>query len=232
MLFFAWDERFLTGVPIIDEQHQELVRIINQLASMLAEGCDAGHFAMLFKRLDDYARMHFATEEDLMKLNGLPLAFCAGHCEFHRGFCEQVQLMKDEAASDSQHAGEALVRYLIGWLTFHILGADRQLSAQLLAAQKGEDPAQVVLPAMSDERADLLVDALDGLAQVLISKNRALQQCRSEVNQLRQQLALQNAEFEDRVRARTDELLAVNQVLERDCLVLKQLLQQLESTAR
>lgn len=231
MLFFAWDERLLTGVPIIDEQHQELVRIINQLASQLAEGLEWDRFSLVFKRLIDYARMHFATEEDLMQRNGIPSALSAAHYEAHGRFVEEILLMKEEAARDPQRAGDALVRYLIGWLTFHILGADQQLGAQLQAAQRGEDPTLVGAPFQRDERTSLLVDALDGLGQVLISKNRALQQCRVENGMLRAQIERQNAEFEERVRARTDELLQVNQALERDCQELKQLLSRLDAAA-
>jgi len=232
MLFFAWDDRFLTGVPIVDEQHQELVRIINQLASLLAEGLEAERFSVIFKRLADYARMHFATEEDLMKLNGIPAALCIAHREAHGRFVEEIQQMKDEALRDPQRAADALVRYLIAWLTFHILGADRQLAAQLQAAQHGADPLTAASPALSDTRTELLVDALDGLGQVLISKNRMLQQCRIENIELRQQIERLNAEFEDRVQARTDELLLVNQALERDCLDLKQLLLRLDPATR
>jgi len=233
MLFFAWDERFLTGVSIVDEQHQELVRIINQLASLLSENLDTESFFLIFKRLADYARMHFSTEEALMKRNALSSSeLCVAHRHAHERFVEEIELMREEALRDPQRAGDALVRYLIGWLTFHILGADRQLAAQLQAAQHGEDPLTAVSPSLSDTRTELLVDALDGLGQVLISKNRALQQCRAENLELRQQIERLDTEFEDRVRARIDELLSVNQALERDCLDLKQLLLRLDAAAR
>ena len=37
---FPWNDNFETGIPLIDEQHKELVRLINALVRHIAKGSE------------------------------------------------------------------------------------------------------------------------------------------------------------------------------------------------
>lgn len=226
MLVFSWDERFLTGVPVIDEQHQGLVCMVNELASALSGGV-APDFQRLFKRLADYAHIHFSTEENLMACNDVPAATQAAHRQAHARFVAELRALHVDVEADAEHAGETLIHFLITWLTFHILGEDRKLARCLLTGGDDVDPE-----AGDGGREALLLDALEWLFKILAARNQALRDAGLELARVEAKLKLNSDDFESRVRARTDELFAVNEALEHDCLELKKLVHKLESQGR
>ena len=51
---FPWNENFNTGVSIIDEQHQKLVQLLNQLASHMAFHSNIPALNLIFDELTDF----------------------------------------------------------------------------------------------------------------------------------------------------------------------------------
>ncbi len=117
-----WDQRFSVGVKKIDEQHQELVKIIN----CLVENEDAtGHsepIAEVLDRMTKYADYHFETEEALMLEYDYPAY------ESHRDDHTQFKMKTAEFCLDALRRKETLpdelLSYLRDWLTHHILEVD------------------------------------------------------------------------------------------------------------
>ena len=60
---FPWDTNFETGLELIDDQHRELVNILNRLAANLANLSGEVVLNEIFDELSAYADYHFATEE-------------------------------------------------------------------------------------------------------------------------------------------------------------------------
>src|ERR1035438_9642440 len=60
---FPWNKIFETGIPLIDEQHQRLVHLLNILAGHLAYQSDLPALNNVFNELAQYAVYHFQTEE-------------------------------------------------------------------------------------------------------------------------------------------------------------------------
>lgn len=65
MQIVPWNPSFDTGIPIIDEQHRQLVDLLNDLAGQYVHGADAQHALRILDALVDYAAYHFETEEAL-----------------------------------------------------------------------------------------------------------------------------------------------------------------------
>ncbi len=61
---FPWDANFETGIAVIDEQHQRLVQMLNDLAAAIAQQEEAVELQHVFDQLSDYADYHFKTEEN------------------------------------------------------------------------------------------------------------------------------------------------------------------------
>lgn len=59
---FPWNKNFETGIEIIDEQHQKLISLLNELAGALVRG-DQLEINYFFDALAKYAEFHFQTEE-------------------------------------------------------------------------------------------------------------------------------------------------------------------------
>ena len=61
----AWDKKYSTGIGVIDEQHQELFKMANELADSIKNNTEIDR-PYLIARLEVYSLYHFTSEEHLM----------------------------------------------------------------------------------------------------------------------------------------------------------------------
>jgi diguanylate cyclase (GGDEF)-like protein/hemerythrin-like metal-binding protein/PAS domain S-box-containing protein len=138
---FPWNKNFETGVPIIDEQHQKLVQLINLLASHLSSHSEESILLSVFDELADYALYHFETEEKVWHqfLPEDPLE--VEHKKIHGDFIAEIQQLKQSNKNQStKQEIEEVLRFLIHWLVFHILESDMYLAKVTQAIQSGMSP--------------------------------------------------------------------------------------------
>ena len=195
---FVWSDRFLTGEPIVDDEHKELVRIINWVGNLQAEQSVApDELHAVIDQLVAYAVMHFAHEEQLMASVACDERHVSLHRSIHQDFARQVTAMRDVqlGATDT----EFLLRFLTNWLAYHILGTDQGMTRQVHNIRHGMTPA-AAYEAERSNKADPatanLLDALNSLYRVIASRNQAL----VDVNQ----------SLEQRVEERTHALSEAN----------------------
>ena len=127
----TWSERLSVHVPEIDVQHQNLIALINELHEAMNLGKGAEVLRDILGGLLAYTRIHFATEEQLMREHTY-----AGHDEHkaaHDAFTEHVN-----ATLAIWTRGQAIVTlqlayYLRDWLANHIQGMDKRLGDYLSA---------------------------------------------------------------------------------------------------
>jgi hemerythrin len=67
-----WSDRYSVGISRIDEQHQRLVELINELHAAILVGDRRSALPKILDGLAGYAVSHFTTEETLMKKFGYP----------------------------------------------------------------------------------------------------------------------------------------------------------------
>lgn len=135
---FPWNQNFNTGIRIVDEQHEMLVQLLNELASHVAYNSDLPTLDIIFNRLADYATFHFQTEEDIWH-EYLPGDLIeADHKKIHHDFVTTVLNTKAKIDSaDKEAIIEELLAFLTRWLTSHILENDRYMAAVVLHIQSG-----------------------------------------------------------------------------------------------
>lgn len=200
---FVWDERFVTGIEIVDRQHRHLVDVVNQVGDMLLGGSQVSEATLqgLFKQLADYAVQHFADEEQLMKDSGLDPRHTDLHTRHHKDFIQQVVSMWKSRAT-MKNPAEVLHGFLTAWLTFHILSEDQDMAHQLTLIKAGKTPdiAFDLEHSEVDSSTSALLDALSKLYHVLSVTN--------------QDLADTNARLEEKVAERTQELTALLKKME------------------
>jgi two-component system, NtrC family, sensor kinase len=214
---FVWDERFVTGIEIVDQQHHHLVDIVNQVGDMLLGGANVteSDLQSLFKGLADYAVKHFADEEQLMKASNLDPRHADVHRGHHQDFVQQVVSMWKSRAT-MKNPAEVLHGFLAAWLTFHILSEDQDMAHQLAQVKAGKTPATAfdLEHRQVDSGTSALLDALGKLYRVLSATN--------------QDLAETNAHLEEMVASRTEQLVAANAELAAEHEELKALLTKVE----
>ena len=136
---FPWNEDFNTGISEIDEQHKELVLLLNLLASQLARWTDVAALNEIFDRLAAYAVFHFEAEEAIWSEHLGEEVEVHKHHEIHTFFVETVTRLRGElSVSPIESVAEATVVFLARWLASHIIESDRRLAFTVQAMQQGK----------------------------------------------------------------------------------------------
>ena len=118
MTLLVWQAELETGIDVIDQQHQRIVALINQLG----EAKDREGLASVLEELVDYTLSHFAFEEELLEESGY--SFGPAHKRVHDMFVRRVSeyRMRFEAGEDIT---DELRNMLSRWLFNHIRGDDK-----------------------------------------------------------------------------------------------------------
>lgn len=121
---YEWDESWETGNQLIDSQHKEFIRRINNLleACSLGKGRDEIFSAAQF--LTEYTDKHFGDEEKLQKQYAYPDR--VNHKKMHEGFKKTVKEINERL--EKEGSSVALVGKInsdvAGWLINHIKKQD------------------------------------------------------------------------------------------------------------
>jgi hemerythrin len=136
-ILVEWQERYSVGIPKIDEQHKELLRLTNELyASCLKDNDEEekAHFKKTISALVNYVSEHFAAEERLLKRVDYPEY--AAHRSEHTGFVKKVLEQVTEFNEGKNFAPNSFVRYLKDWILGHIAVSDKRYSEYIFALKK------------------------------------------------------------------------------------------------
>jgi len=201
---FRWDQCFVTGLPMVDEQHHYLVDLINQFGNLLMQhqGVTPAEIEQLFQELKSYTQYHFKEEEALMVRANMADDHVKAHVKEHGQFLQDVTHMHSAMSADNRDAATALLNFLTNWLAYHILGSDQLMAALIKAAAEGTraDVAYAAFQSHKDPATATLLQAMSQLVSQVSERSRAL----FELNQT----------LEARVAKRTLELSQMNQRLE------------------
>lgn len=126
-----WSDRFAVGIEIIDQQHQVLFRLIDQLAKAIQNDTSESELEIIFSRLHEYTRSHFATEEKLMAEHGYPAD--QAHHVSHRALEQSLATLIERAGGGEPLVSLQAMNFLRQWLYHHIGDVDRQLAEFLKA---------------------------------------------------------------------------------------------------
>ncbi|MCL1812932.1 MAG: bacteriohemerythrin [Treponema sp.] len=121
----TWDDAYSVGFEPMDNQHKELVKMINELFEACKQGTAAADkvFLQTIKKAVEYARNHFSEEEKYMLQADFPNL--SEQRKQHDDFVASVlKSMQDYKAGDT--AGIEMARFLKDWLLNHIAISDKQ----------------------------------------------------------------------------------------------------------
>ena len=203
--YFQWDAHFVTGHTTIDQEHSELIEMINDLMklSFQREDLKDGDLEDIKARLRDYTVNHFKTEEDLMEESSVDPRHRKEHEKLHRDFADKIQAyFESDVDLKSQTVLGEINEFLIRWLAYHILSMDKSLVRQVQRIKyENIDPKQAYEMEIAEEdlNTEPLLKALKSLFFLVSQKNKELE--------------IINEELEQKVKARTQELERANKRL-------------------
>ena len=231
---FIWDNKFNTGVEVVDEQHRKLVELINRLGSINAHLTSTTELAEILTELANYTVYHFNTEEELMKQYGVDAAHQGTHIKAHHHFTDQVTVAAKILLSSTDVTNQLvapLLKYLTNWLVQHILGSDARMGKEIQALQAGssQEEAVRIATAFMTQSANVLMEALNEMYGKLGDKTLELIQKNQELKAEQEALRVLNEQLEERVKQRTASVQQANLQLLANNEELKQLNEKLES---
>ena len=202
MASFQWDENYVTGIDTVDAQHQELVRIINDLGELLmcATPVKEAVLRAVIEQLFNYTQEHFRDEEQLMQTHGIDPRHFSHHQRAHQHFIQEIAIL----SADPQllNRAHSMLKFLVDWLAYHILGSDQSMALQLQMIREGHsaETAYTAYQQLGMRATEPLLVALHRLFEQVSQRNRALYEL--------------TLTLESKVEARTRELALANKHLE------------------
>jgi two-component system NtrC family sensor kinase len=151
MGILTWNDQLLVGIDSVDNQHQQLVRLINRLDEVVALGEDHQTLLDTIKQLVDYTVYHFQHEEALMKNANFNPEILARHQLQHQEFIEKMLRVQSDATLDASVVSKDLLDFLVDWLCHHTLKTDKLMAISL---NKGIDASQITID--RDEQVDIM----------------------------------------------------------------------------
>ncbi len=124
MTKIKWDDSYVVGVSVIDEQHKHFVGLLNTLYESL-ESKNTSKVPEIIKDLTDYADHHFKTEEEYFDKLHYPDA--ETHKAAHNELRMKVQSFSDRRDKPKK-LGVDLLFFLERWLLVHFRGADTKFA--------------------------------------------------------------------------------------------------------
>jgi len=117
-----WTEQFSVGVAKIDQQHKQLIAMINKLIGDPHAATRSETVTEVLGEMTDYASMHFADEEKILTEHGYP--GLSQHIKEHRTLQEDTAKFCTAASVQLDRIPEMLLEHLSQWLVHHILEVD------------------------------------------------------------------------------------------------------------
>jgi len=121
-LYIIWTEENEIGVPIIDEQHRSIVATINTLHYYIMKESGERIVKNILIMLEDYTKVHFKTEEELMRRAKYP--DWERHFDFHVALSNKTKHIHHNIREEKD--ADTVLLFLKEWWINHINHEDRR----------------------------------------------------------------------------------------------------------
>jgi len=122
MALLTWNSKYSVGVKALDSQHTVLFDILNDLHAAMMKGQAQSLTGPMLRKLVDYTRNHFASEESMLAAAQYP--GLAEHRIKHRDLTRQVEDYSARFERGEITLNLHLLNFLRDWLSNHIQKVD------------------------------------------------------------------------------------------------------------
>ncbi|WP_319584475.1 bacteriohemerythrin [uncultured Pseudodesulfovibrio sp.] len=121
MSLIQWDEAMSVGMDELDEQHRELIDLLNESYDAIQRH-DETLMVLLIDKMRDYSMVHFQAEEAVLRSLGYP--DIEAHTKQHRIYADKVDEFRRDMLVRT-NLSQVFI-FLSRWLTNHIMHEDRK----------------------------------------------------------------------------------------------------------
>jgi len=206
---FPWNPNLATGIEKIDEQHKQLIHLLNKLASHIAYQSEDIVLEEVFDELVAYTDYHFKTEESIWEPYFKDDQRFTSHQVTHQSFITNLLKLKNESADKTfTQSLYDILKFLTHWLAYHILDSDIRMGKTIQAIDSGLSLER------AKEHADhelsgsmkVLIETVLNMYDTLSERTLDLMKEKNERKHMEMALKKANAQLESRVSTRTKEL--------------------------
>jgi hemerythrin len=133
---YTWSSALETGHPLIDSQHIELIKAINDLLAACQQGAAKDKVDSVVDFLLSYTKKHFGEEEVLQQSTHYP--DYPNHKVLHAGFVKFVTELSAKLKKDgpSPTVINEIIKGVGDWLIHHIQQQDTKVAAHIKSVEK------------------------------------------------------------------------------------------------
>lgn len=135
MAYFEWASDMEIDHGPIDEDHLQLVHLVNALHDATSEGRGKDVVGEILESLVAYTSDHLRKEESTMAAAGFPNL--ERHKIGHQAFIDHLHQLQAQYAGGSISVAAKLSSVLRDWLSLHIRRSDKEL-LQFLASRESQ----------------------------------------------------------------------------------------------
>jgi hemerythrin-like metal-binding protein len=125
-LYIPWEDKYSVNIEEIDEEHKQLVHMINELYSAMETGRGKEVLSLILDKLIDYVKTHFTAENILMEEISYPGR--EEHKKEHSNFIKKVLGFQKSFKEGKYGLSVEVIFYLKEWLMTHIMESDKKYS--------------------------------------------------------------------------------------------------------
>ena len=145
--FVTWSDSYSMGIKVIDDQHKELLNIVNDIFSHATgnEWEEHEYFKTVIKQAVDYINFHFSTEEKIMVATKYP--GYDEHKKKHHEFIITVVKTAKDYQTGKRLTLTNLGYFLKDWVLSHIAVMDRKYNEYFrnIATRKADGKLSITL---------------------------------------------------------------------------------------
>lgn len=121
-VFFRWTDKMSVKSEEIDQQHKQLVNIINELYQAFMDREHKEKIGSVISQLADYTKYHFNTEENYF--TSFNYSDREKHIKEHQDFRKKVDEFIKKYHDNSGSLTYDVMNFLRNWLKNHIMETD------------------------------------------------------------------------------------------------------------
>jgi len=129
-----WTPELSVGVNEIDEQHQKLYAIIDELVRAQSAVLEKSAVLAIITQLVDYSDYHFRTEDNYMIENSYPLFL--SHRKEHLAYIKKMGTLIDDLENKGTTLTDDILVFLCNWWQTHIAESDLKYARYIKAQKK------------------------------------------------------------------------------------------------
>jgi len=129
----TWSSTYSVRIKLIDDQHKELFRLVNDMYNHVNEDdeeAERAYFQSVIRQVVDYVKIHFATEEKIMKK--AKFQGYLGHKKVHDAFILRVVSTIQKFDEGKKVPLTSFTHFIKDWILTHIAIMDKQYFEYLL----------------------------------------------------------------------------------------------------